>query len=108
MQGGPGKISISPLRPPCTPRNPIETIAPRRVPPPTPSLHHAFRWPVERSETEGLTKKQTKRDAFASPTIVLYSFLIAAKGESFMARMAGYRPDMSATTTENANAPTAR
>ena len=28
--GGPGKISISPLRPPCTPRNPIETIAPRR------------------------------------------------------------------------------
>ena len=42
------------------------------------------------------------------PTIVLYSFLIAAKGESFMARIAGYRPDMSATTTENANAPTAR
>ena len=39
---------------------------------------------------------------------VLYSFLIAAKGESFMARIAGYRPDMSATTTENANAPTAR
>ena len=28
--GGPGKISISPLRPPCTPRNPIETIALRR------------------------------------------------------------------------------
>ena len=23
-------MSISPLRPPCTPRNPIETIAPRR------------------------------------------------------------------------------
>ena len=39
---------------------------------------------------------------------VLYSFLIAAKGESFMARMAGYRPDMSATTIENTNAPTAR
>ena len=30
LLGGPGKISISPLRPPCTPRNPIETIAPRR------------------------------------------------------------------------------
>ena len=28
--GGPGKISISPLRLPCTHRNPIETIAPRR------------------------------------------------------------------------------
>ena len=27
---GPGKISISPLRPPGNPRNPIETIAPRR------------------------------------------------------------------------------
>ena len=27
---GPGKISISPLRPPGDPRNPIETIAPRR------------------------------------------------------------------------------
>ena len=39
---------------------------------------------------------------------VLYSFLIAAKGESFMARMAGYRPDMSATTIENTSAPTAR
>ena len=28
--GGPGKISISPLRPPGDPRNPFETIAPRR------------------------------------------------------------------------------
>ena len=27
---GPGKISISPLRPPGDPRNPFETIAPRR------------------------------------------------------------------------------
>lgn len=61
-----------------------------------------------RKGLEQLNRTITKRDAFASPTIVLYSFLIAAKGESFMARIAGYRPDMSATTTENANAPTAR
>ena len=27
---GPGKISISPLRPPGDPHNPFETIAPRR------------------------------------------------------------------------------
>ena len=31
-------MSISPLRPPCTPRNPIETIAPRRVRHCTPNL----------------------------------------------------------------------
>ena len=61
--GGPGKISISPLRPPCTPRNPIETIAPRGVRHCTPCLyctkrrHHLWGGAAERKRSLGGNSK---------------------------------------------------
>ena len=62
------------------------------------------------NQLEYINHTNQKGDALSRPLqfFVLYSFLIAANGESFMARIAGYKPDISATTTENASAPTAR
>ena len=65
--GGPGKISISPLRPPCTPRNPIETIAPRGVRHCTPCLyctkrrHHLWGGAAERKRSLGGNSKTARR-----------------------------------------------
>ena len=57
--GGPGKISISPLRPPCTPLTPLKRSLREGVRHGMPCLYRTKRRPeqgaVERSETEGLT-----------------------------------------------------